>query len=127
MPLPGRAIQRIIKKYVQYSSPHNIIRYGDRTAQTYDTNGDPIPLSSVAGTINLHHQPMAAGQLIKDLREGQRLEDMRKGWTVEEINYKDRVVIDGAWFTPNAIQPWPGQTGHKEIDFIRTGEQDNIA
>ena len=125
--LPGKGVRKVIEKYIKYSSPHNIIRYGDRTAQTYDENGDPIPIASTAGIINLHHQPMSAGALIKDLQEGQRLEDMKKGWTVDEINWKDRVEIEGAWFTVNAIQPWPGQTGHKELDLIRTGEQDNIA
>ena len=125
--LPGRGVRRIIQKYVAYSSPHDIIRYADRTTQTYDANGDPIPLASAAGTINLHHQPLGDGRLIKDLKEGQRLVDFKKGWTVEDIKEKDRVSIDGAWFTVNAVQLWPGQDQHKELDLLRTGEQDNIA
>lgn len=124
--LPGRGVRRIIERYVQYSSPHNVIRYADRTTQTY-SRGIAVPLSSTPGTINLHHQPIGAGKLIKDLKEGQRLDDMKKGWTVEDIKEKDRIEIDGAWFTVNAVQLWPGQTGHKELDLLRTGEQDNIA
>lgn len=122
--LPGKDIKRIIDRYIQYSSPHNITRFGDRTKQVYDGAGDPVPLPSTAGTINLHHQPIGSGKLIKDLQEGQRLEDMKKGWTREAVQEKDRITIDEAIFTVNAIQLWPS---HKELDLIRTGEQDNIA
>lgn len=125
--LPGKDIKRIIDRYIQYSSPHDIIRFGDRTTQAYDSDGDPISLSAAPETIKLHHQPIGSGKLIKDLPEGQRLEDVKKGWTREAVQEKDKITIDGAIFTVNAIQLWPGQTGHKEIDLIRTGEQDNIA
>lgn len=125
--LPGKRIQRVINKYIRYSSPHNIIRFGDRTTQTYDANGDPVPLPQTAGTIRLHHQPAKEGKLIKDLKEGQRLDDIKKAWTAEEVKEKDIIEIDDAWFTVNAVLVWPGQSGHKELDLIRTGEQDNIA
>lgn len=121
--LPGKDIGRIIDRYIQYSSPHDIIRFGDRTTQTYDDDGDPIPLSSAPGTISLHHQPLGDGKLIKDLSEGQRLQDVKKGWTREAVREKDRITIEGAIFTINAIQIWPS---HKELDLLRTGEQDNI-
>lgn len=113
-------IRRIIDRY---SSPHDIIRFGDRTTQTYDDDGDPIPLPATPETISLHHQPLGDGKLIKDLKEGQRLEDIKKGWTREAVQEKDRITIDGAIFTVNAIQIWPS---HKELDLLRTGEQDNI-
>ena len=87
MSATGRGIRRTIKNY---ATSHTIVRFADRTTQTYDEWGDPVPLASTTGTINLHHQPIGAGKLLKDLKEGQRLEDMRKGWTLEEINYKDR-------------------------------------
>lgn len=125
--LPGKDVRRIVDRYIQYSSPHDIIRFGDRTTQTYDADGDPIPLPATPETISLHHQPLGSGKLIKDLPEGQRLEDVKKAWTKEDVQEKDRITIDGAIFTVNAIQIWPGQTGHKEMDLIRTGEQDNIA
>lgn len=122
--LPGKDIRRVLDRYIQFSSPHNVIRFADRTTQTYDADGDPAPLAATPGTINLHHQPVGSGKLISDLPEGQRLKDVKKGWTRENIQEKDRVEIEGAWFTINAIQLWPS---HKELDLIRTGEQDNIA
>lgn len=125
--LPGKDIQKVLARFIRYSSPHAITRFGDRTTQAYDAFGDPIPLSSAVETINLHHQPIGSGSLIKDLKEGQRLEDVKKGWTAEAVQEKDLITIDSALFTVNAIQPWPGQSGHKELDLIRTGEQDNIA
>jgi len=121
----GKDTRRIIDRY---SSAHDIIRFGDRTTQTYDENGDPIPLPSTPGTIMLHTQPIGDGKLIKDLQEGQRLEDVKRGWTYEAVKEKDTISVEGAIFTVNAIQTWPGRTGgHKELDLIRTGEQDNIA
>lgn len=121
----GKDVRRIIDRY---SSPHDITRFGDRTTQTYDADGGPIPLSATPGTISLHTQPLGKGKLIKDLSEGQRLEDVKKGWTYEDVREKDRITIDGAIFTVNAIQIWAGRTGgHKELDLLRTGEQDNIA
>jgi len=124
--LPGKGIQKVINKYIRYSSPHDVIRFGDRLKQRYNKRGYPVPVTQTAGTIKLHHQPAGDGTLIKDLKEGQRLQDMKKGWTAEEIREKDRVKIDGVWFTVNAVQIWPGQTGHKELDLLRTGEQDNL-
>ena len=127
--LPSKDIKRVAKVFADNSPTHEIERFADRTTQTYDTNGDPVPLSRVIESIDVHFQPMTAGALIKDLVEGQRLEDMKKGWTTkpfteDPVNVKDRIKEEGIWFTVNAILKWPS---HTELDLIRTGEQDNIA
>ena len=129
MRLPSPDIQRTARHFADHSPAHDIQRFADRTTQAYDTNGDPVPLTSVIESIDIHLQPMSAGSLIKDLKEGQRLEDMKKGWTTkpfveEPVNVKDRIKEDGIWYTVNAYLKWPS---HTEVDLIRTGEQDNIA
>lgn len=127
MALPGSGIQRVIKRFLQYSSPHSIKRFGIRTDQEFDSEGDPLPLPQTDSTVDLHHQPIGDGRLIKDLSEGQRLTDMKKAWTVDlTVQEKDIINIDGFAFTVNAVQEYPGQPGHLEMDIIRTGEQDNI-
>lgn len=129
MRLPSRDIQRASRHFAEHSPAHEIQRFADRTTQAYDANGDPIPLSSVTESIEVHFQPISSGKLIKDLKEGQRLEDMKKGWTTkpysdDPVNVKDRIKENGIWYTVNATQNWPS---HVELDLIRTGEQDNIA
>ncbi len=119
----GASIARTI---LRFSTSHTIRRFGDRRTQTYDGGGNPIPLKPVVGVIKLHHQPIGDGKLIKDLSEGQRLQDMRKGWTIEAIQEKDILDIDGFSFTVNAVQKYPGIPGHTECDLLRTGEHDNM-
>jgi hypothetical protein len=111
MALPGKRIKAVVKRH---ATNHQI--------QTY-TAGVADPLSNTPGTINIHHQPIGDGKLIKSLNEGQRLQDMKKGWTIEPIKEKDIININGFGFTVNAVQEW---TSHTEVDLWRSGEQDNI-
>lgn len=126
MALPGRQIQRIVKLY---ATSHAIRRFEDRRNQEYDEEGDPVGLQQALSTILIHHQPIGDGELIKELSEGQRLQDMKKGWTLESVNEKDLINIDGFIFTVNAVREYisvtAGQESHKEVDLLRTGEQDN--
>ena len=119
----GGQIARVITRF---ATSRTIRRFVDRRTQTYDSEGDPIPLPFTVGTINIHDQPIGDGKLIKDLLEGQRLQDMRKGWTFEAITEKDVMDIDGFAFTVNAVQEYPGIPGHTECDLLRTGEHDNV-
>lgn len=119
----GKNVARVIRRF---ATSHTIRRFGDRRRHTTDGGGNPIPLKSVDGTIKIHHQPMGDGKLIKDLAEGQRLTDMRRGWTIEAIQEKDILDIDGFAFTVNAVQKYPGTPGHTECDLLRTGEHDNV-
>jgi len=119
----GGGISRVIRRF---ATVHTIRRFGDRRTQGYDSEGDPVPLPFTAASINIHHQPIGDGKLIKDLSEGQRLQDMKKGWTIEAIKEKDELDIGGFAFTVNAVQEYPGTPGHTECDLLRTGEQDNV-
>lgn len=122
MALGANIARTILRRAVS----RTIRRFGDRRTQTYDEGGNPIPLKPIIGTIQLHDQPIGDGKLIKDLSEGQRLQDMRKGWTIEAIQEKDILDIDGFAFTVNAVQKYPGIPGHTECDLLRTGEHDNV-
>lgn len=119
----GSGIRRTVKKF---STPHQIIRFDRQTTDDEEyIGGIAQPLDEDIETINIHVQPIGSGDTIESLPEGQRQSDVKKGYTIEPIAKKDRLIIDDAYFTVNAIQKWPN-SNHTECDLIRTGEVDNV-
>jgi hypothetical protein len=126
---PSRAI---ISKVKKYSEDYEIIRF-ERDQGAYIpqfVGGVAQPRESERVAIRGHWQPIGDGKLISSLPEGQRLEDVRKWWSTGSENVvkkKDKIVIDGAYFTVNGVLGWTNYTNvFIEADLLRTGETDNL-
>jgi hypothetical protein len=109
------------------ATPHKIRRASiDRDDQInglefVDDNGVPIVNKSFTTEfINFYSQPLGK-QKSSSNAEGERIAYDRIGWTVEGIRLKDRVSINGFFFSVEEAEPWPEFT---EVSLVATGEAD---
>jgi len=115
--MPDVILKLIKKKSATYPILRDNIDGGE-----VNESGEFIKKESPNGSVKLHWQPLEADQM-SALPEGDRTKQAITFWTVDEIDFKDRVVINNYFWTVRTIRPW--QYGFSRGLMVRTGRYNN--